>query len=179
MQTKKDYARCLGCVLISLLMTQVPKPKWRRSRSHTSMLQPNHCSQWTIYLQATVLLSSNKSFVESDRYTYLLTFQVLISANQWFITLLRRLVSRNASRMVHIPSFQPVSEADKRDAEENLWVARTTASSSLGQLIALGENFSAALIQECMEVVSSSMPKMGHRVHKSYASVLAFAKLVR
>ena len=46
-------------------------------------------------------------------------------------------------------------------------------------LIALGENFSVALIQECMEVVSCSMPKMGHRVHKSYASVLVFAKLVR
>ena len=84
--------------------------------------------------------------------------------------------------MVHIPFFQPdseVCEADKRDAEENLRVARTTALSSLAQLIALGENFSAALIQECMEVVSSSMPKMGHRAHKSYASVLAFAKLVR
>ena len=84
--------------------------------------------------------------------------------------------------MVHIPFFQPeseVCEADKRDAEENLRVAHTTASSSLGQLIALGENLSATLIQECMEVVSCSMPKMGHRVHKSYASVLAFAKLVR
>ena len=49
--------------------------------------------------------------------------------------------------MVHIPFFQPeseVCEADKRDAEENLRVARTTASSSLGQLIALGENFSAS-----------------------------------
>ena len=64
-------------------------------------------------------------------------------------------VPRNASRMVHIPFFQPdseVCEADKRDAEENLRVARTTALSSLAQLIALGENFSAALIQVCMEL---------------------------
>ena len=72
-----------------------------------------------------------------------------------------------------------ICEADKRDSEENLWVACTTALSSLAQLIAFGENFSAALIQKCMEVVSSSMPKMGHRAHKSYANVLAFAKLVR
>ena len=53
--------------------------------------------------------------------------------------------------MVHIPFLQPeskVCEANKRDAEENLRVARTTASSSLGQVIALGENFSAALIQD-------------------------------
>ena len=57
--------------------------------------------------------------------------------------------------MVHIPFFQPdseVCEADKRDAEENLRVVRTTALSSLAQLIALGENFSAVLIQECMEL---------------------------
>ena len=81
--------------------------------------------------------------------------------------------------MVHIPFFQPeseVCEADKRDAEENLRVAHTTASSSLGQLIALGENLSATLIQECMEVVSCSMPKMGHRVHKKLCQRVGFCK---
>ena len=62
-------------------------------------------------------------------------------------------------------------------AEENLRVAHTTASSSLGQLIALGENFSAAYIQKCMEVVSSSMPKMGHRAHKSYEHSQAYIVL--
>ena len=136
----------------------IPYPCWwhkfrNQNGGHRGLIlqccRPHHSSQ------QNHLLSSNKSFVESDWYTYLLTFQVLISANLWFITLLMCFVPRNASRMVHIPFFQPdseVCEADKRDAEENLRVVRTTALSSLAQLIALGENFSAVLIQECMEL---------------------------
>jgi len=53
-----------------------------------------------------------------------------------------------------------------------------TASSSVGELIAIGQHFSTALVQECM-LLTSSMPKMGYRANKSYATVLAFAKLVR
>ena len=51
-------------------------------------------------------------------------------------------------------SFNPIVRYVRqiKDAEENLRVACTTALSSLTQLIALSENFSAALIQECMEL---------------------------
>lgn len=141
----------------------------------------------TVHPRGTVLLSSNKSFVESDRYVCFIAvhgvwFNSLPSMVFTQAILSPHCAFRNASRMVHIPFFRPeteVTEAEKRDAEENLRAARMTASSSVGKLIAIGQHFSIALVQECMLLTTSSMPKMGYRANKSYATVLAFAKLVR
>ena len=33
-------------------------------------------------------------------------------------------------------------------------------------------------VQECIQVVSASMPRMGYRTHRSYATVLAFSLIV-
>ena len=83
--------------------------------------------------------------------------------------------------MVHIPFFRPeteVTEAEKRDAEQILRAARITASSCMGELIAIGQHFSTALVQECMSLTTTTMAMMGYRANTSYATVLAFAKLV-
>lgn len=89
--------------------------------------------------------------------------------------------NRNASRTVHVPFFQPshqVTEAEKSAAEEAMKIARMEASASLGELIAVGQQFTTERVQECIHVVSSVMPRMGYRTHKSYATVLAFSLLV-
>jgi len=64
----------------------------------------------TVHPRGTVLLSSNKSFVESDRYVCFIAVHGV-----WFNSLLSMVFTqailsphcafRNASRMVHIPSF--------------------------------------------------------------------------
>ena len=56
--------------------------------------------------------------------------------------------------------------------------ARTEASESMGELIAVGQQLTTERVQECIEVVSSAMPKMGYRTHRSYGTVLAFALIV-
>ena len=77
---------------------------------------------------------------------------------------------------MHVPFSQPVndvSEAEKSAAEELMKAARSAASCSVGELIAVGQDFSS---EDCIHVVSSSMPRMGYRTHRSYATVLAFAQ---
>ena len=57
--------------------------------------------------------------------------------------------------MVHIPFFLPtdeLTEIGKSQADEAL---HTDASSSLGELIAIGHKFSTACVQDNMHMVSS------------------------
>ena len=56
--------------------------------------------------------------------------------------------------------------------------ARSEVSCSVGELIAAGQDFTTEKVQECIQVVSSSMPQMGYRTHRSYATVLAFSLIV-
>lgn len=88
---------------------------------------------------------------------------------------------RNASRTVHVPFFQPaneVSESEKSAAEEAMKAARVEASSSVGELIAAGQDFTSEKVQECIQVVSASMPRMGYHTYRSDATVLAFLLIV-
>ena len=69
-----------------------------------------------------------------------------------------------------MPFFQPaneLSESEKSAAEEVLKAARSEASCSMGELIAVGKDFTPEKVQECIQVVSASMPRMGYRTHKS------------
>ena len=80
-----------------------------------------------------------------------------------------------------MPFFQPtneISEAEKTITEESMKAAWSEASCSVGELIAVGKDFTPEKVQECIQVVSSSMPRMGYRTHRSYATVLAFSLIV-
>ena len=80
-----------------------------------------------------------------------------------------------------MPFFQPtheVTEEEKSAAEEAMKAARMEASTSVGELIAVGRQFTTERVQECIRVVSSTMPRMGYRTHKSYATVLVFSLIV-
>lgn len=80
-----------------------------------------------------------------------------------------------------MPFFQPeseLSETKKSAAEEALKAARDEASSSVGEMVAAGQDFTHEKVQECSHVVSAAMPRMGYRTHRSYATVLAFSYIV-
>ena len=80
-----------------------------------------------------------------------------------------------------MPFFQPtheVTEEEKSAAEEAMRAARMETSTSVGELIAVGQQFTTERVQECIRVVSSTMPRMGYRTHKSYATVLVFSLIV-
>ena len=91
---------------------------------------------------------------------------------------------RNATRLVHVPFFHPeneTSEIEKREAEEELRLARKQASSSIGVLIGLGQKFCTPRIQRLLKelpMAAECLQKMPYRVQKSYALLLTWAHMV-
>ena len=85
---------------------------------------------------------------------------------------------RNASRIVHIPFFEPVRNVAESEAEEEMKAARDRASSSISHMIAVGQHLTIQRVQECLQVIIAEIPKMSYRIQRSYATVLAFAIIV-
>ena len=81
---------------------------------------------------------------------------------------------------MHIPFFVPKHEASNEEdaTDEAMKDARAEASMSMGELIAVGYQFSTDRVSECIKIVSTAMPRMGFRTQRSYATVLAFALIV-
>ena len=102
----------------------------------------NHCLLYiritgTIHPRGTMILSSNKSFVESGRsvtmHTSTCKHILRLSSNMSLY--------RNVSRIVHISFFileSEESELQRNDAEKEMKAAYINASSSLSELIAIG-----------------------------------------
>ena len=86
--------------------------------------------------KGTIILSSNKSFVESDRYIYSAMLLIII------MTKIFSLYCRNASRLVHVPFFRPEREVTedrvkRKESEEAMRTVCLHASSSIGHLIGI------------------------------------------
>ena len=89
----------------------------------------------------------------------------------------------NATRLVHVPFFHETSEIEKREAEEELRLARKQASYSIGVLIGLGQKFCTPRIQRLLKkkmlpMAAKCLQKMPYRVQKSYALLLSWAHMV-
>ena len=80
--------------------------------------------------------------------------------------------------MCHFPANKWNFRGRESTTEESMKAVRSEASCSVGELIAVGKDFTPEKVQECIQVVSSSMPQMGYRTHRSYATVLAFSLIV-
>ena len=117
----------------------------------------------------TVILSSNNSFIESDRYN--IKTSVPEHDTNYFM------YAGMQPEQSMFPSFNQLvnSEAEKSAAEEALKAARSEVSCSIGELITVGEDFTPEKVQECIQMVSASIPRMRYRTHTSYTTVLAFS----
>lgn len=133
----------------------------------------NTCASGERKSQTSVIMTSNSPFCSSER-----CLCMLLSVFRFFY--------RHSQRILHIPFFSPirsVSPMELRKSEMMLKKVRKNASSSIGSLIALGDQLLSSksqrfLEKELLPVIVKKLHAVHFRVQKCYALLLTAAHLV-